>query len=150
MRLPAFSCLTAIACAAALVSACMPMRMQRPADPAKMLDAADANKDGVLTRAEFLAQREKAFAHLDRNGDGYIDKSDVSAGFRPRQNKDGQFQELVARFDVDGDGRVSKAEFVNGPSPLFDQADKDHDGELNPEELAALKALLAGRRSAGR
>ena len=123
------------------------MRMQRHADPAKALESADVNKDGVVTRAEFLAQREKTFARLDRNGDGFIDKSDMPGRLRARQNGNDQLQELVARFDKDGDGRISKAEFVDGPTPLFDRADKDHNGELNSEELAALKALLQSRRT---
>jgi Ca2+-binding EF-hand superfamily protein len=145
MRLPAN--LLPLVIGAAILSACAPMRMQRHTDPAKALDSADVNKDGVVTRAEFLAQREKAFVRLDRNGDGFIDQSDMPGRRRARKNSGDQFQELIARFDKDGDGRVSKAEFVNGPTPLFDQADKDHNGELDAAELATLKALLQGRRA---
>ena len=43
---------------------------QRQPDPAKILDGADTNGDGVITREEFKAARERAFTRLDRNGDG--------------------------------------------------------------------------------
>jgi len=43
---------------------------QRQPDPSKIFDSADANGDGVITREEFQAARERAFSKLDNNGDG--------------------------------------------------------------------------------
>ncbi len=37
---------------------------------------ADANGDGVITRAEFLTARSARFAKLDRNGDGAVSRDD--------------------------------------------------------------------------
>jgi hypothetical protein len=37
---------------------------------------------------------------------------------------------------------VTRAEFVDGPAPLFDRADRDHDGRLSREEVAALRDQL--------
>jgi Ca2+-binding EF-hand superfamily protein len=119
---------------------------QHQPDPARIFDSADTNGDGIITREEFLSARERAFARLDRNGDGYIDKSDMSGRLAGRQKAQERLAEMVAQFDKDGDGRLSKAEFVNGPTPLFDLADSDHNGELSKEEVAAAKQRMTERR----
>jgi Ca2+-binding EF-hand superfamily protein len=118
---------------------------QRQPDPTKIFDAADTNGDGVITREEFHAARERAFTRLDRNGDGYIDKDDLSSRLAGRSKAQERLSQLVAQLDKDGDGRVSKAEFVDGPTPLFDRADTDHNGELSRDEVAAIKQKLRER-----
>lgn len=45
----------------------------------KMFEEADANKDGVLSKEEFLARHEKKFAEIDANGDGSISKDEMEA-----------------------------------------------------------------------
>ena len=69
--------------------------------------SADTNHDGKVSRTEFMAARatgkgnlSKRFAHLDRNGDGSIDRQEI----------DGAATRRFAKLDADGDGRVSKAE----------------------------------------
>ena len=39
----------------------------------------DADKDGKVSKAEFLKPQEAQFAHIDKNQDGYIDKSEIDA-----------------------------------------------------------------------
>ncbi len=119
---------------------------QRKPDPTKIFDAADTNGDGVITRKEFLAARASAFVRLDRNGDGYIDKDDLPSRLVGRGNAQQRLTQLVTQLDKDGDGRVSKAEFVEGPTPLFDRADTDHNGELSRDEVAAIKQKLLERK----
>jgi hypothetical protein len=65
---------------------------------------ADANKDGVLTRAELTASLEKRFAQMDVNGDGKITREDREA---LRQKR---FDEMFAKIDADHNGQISKAE----------------------------------------
>jgi hypothetical protein len=64
---------------------------------------------------------------------------------------------LVATFkyyDVNGDGKIDKKEFVDRPNPAFAYADKDTDCRLTEPELltarnlAAPSAEAAPRRSA--
>jgi Ca2+-binding EF-hand superfamily protein len=119
---------------------------QRQPDPAKFLEGADTNGDGVITREEFKVARERAFTRLDRNGDGYIDKDDLSSRLAGRRNALERLTQLVAQLDKDGDGRVSKTEFVEGPTPLFDRADTDHNGELSRDEVTAIKQKLLERK----
>ena len=66
--------------------------------------------------------------------------------FAGRQKAQQRLAELLTQLDANGDGRVSRAEFVEGPTPLFDRADTDHDGELSRDEVAAAKAKIAQLR----
>jgi hypothetical protein len=135
-----------LACAAAL-SACMPLTARSRPDAAQMLESADANHDGTVTRMEFIAARASRFSKLDRNGDGYIDTSDLPKRFRKRQKASERLSALIMQFDKDGDGRISREEFVNGPTLAFDRADTNHDGMLSPAELKGAKPALRGPAS---
>ena len=42
----------------------------------RMFEELDADKDGVLTKAEFEAHSSRAFARMDRNGDGKLSPED--------------------------------------------------------------------------
>lgn len=73
--------------------------------------AADADHDGKVSRAEFMAAMTggkgdpaKRFAHLDRNGDGFIDRQEIDAAATRRFGK----------LDADGDGHVSRQERKGG------------------------------------
>ena len=106
-----------------------------------IFERADVNKDGSVTRDEFLAARAEQFGKFDRNSDGYIDSSDVPKRLAQRraQNGGGGGEMLKEQFDSNGDGKVSKEEFVNGPTMLFDRADTDGNGVLDAKELAVAK-----------
>jgi EF hand len=99
---------------------------------------ADPNKDGMITREEFNAARTEQFAKLDRNSDGFIDAADRDgeAANHERGRRHGRH---AARLDADSDGKVSKEEFVNGPTRFFDQADADKSNVLDAKELEAIQ-----------
>lgn len=104
-----------------------------------MFERADANNDGSVTREEFIAARGAQFAKLDRNSDGYIDSNDVPKRLAERRKQNGGGEMLGDQFDTNGDGKVSKDEFVNGPTLIFDRADTDKNNVLDAKELAAAK-----------
>ena len=96
-------------------------------DPAAAFALADANHDGVVTRAEFRASREARFQALDRNHDGVLTLDDLPmvSGFRPGAAR---LEHQLMSFDLDGDGKVSLAEFIDGSMRLFDRLDATHKG----------------------
>jgi len=70
--------------------------------------AADADKDGRISRAEAQAAQAKSadrFDEMDANKDGYLDRADMQARFAQRRG------ECFAKADADGNGQLSRAEF---------------------------------------
>lgn len=112
-----------------------------------IFDRADANNDGTVTREEFVAARAGQFAKLDRNSDGYIDSNDIPKRLAARRQQKGGADFLVGQFDADGDGKVSKDEFVKGPTLAFDHADTDKNNVLDAKELATAKQASDQLRS---
>lgn len=105
-----------------------------------MLAAADTDKDGKVSEAEFKAAQPNApqgkFAELDRNKDGALDKQDAPP-------TGGMAAMKVA--DTNGDGKVSKEEFKarfsNIPEDRFDKLDKNGDGFLDETDHAASQGV---------
>lgn len=118
------------------------------ADPVQLLRRADTNGDGAVTRTEFAAMRERLFAKLDRNHDGYLTADDQSQRRLRRRGSGEKLQQAMQGLDRDGDGRVSRDEFVNGPTLMFDRADTDGDGTISPAELDAFAAKVKERHAA--
>ena len=122
--------------------------------PGQMFEEMDANKDGKVTKDEFLASHDKMtgarFGRLDKNGDGSIGKDEIPApppgaggeGGRPR------FMPDLSKMDKDGNGSISKDEFTAGSKEMglerFGKMDKDGDGAISKEEVEAARAAFGG------
>jgi Ca2+-binding EF-hand superfamily protein len=101
----------------------------------QQLEQADANRDGMVSRAEFLAYRAGQFDRLDRNGDAVLNAADMPRFERIKT----LMQSRIAAFDSNGDGTVTRAEFASGPTIAFDQADANHDGQVTRAELESAR-----------
>ena len=54
------------------------------------------------------------------------------------------------KADKDGDGFLSKEEFLARAEMIFNRKDKNADGKLSPEELRSNKAKAANKAKAGK
>lgn len=99
----------------------------------KQLLRYDANKDGTLTRAEMEVGLKADFEALDKDHSGTLTASEASIENQRRYKEDGpQYSPLI---DWNQDGVIDFNEFANTARSLFDELDRNHDGELSPDEL---------------
>jgi EF hand len=133
------------ACSLITLPACAQMMR---GNPGQFLEKADQNEDGVITRAEYQTSRVAAFDKLDRNDDGFVDSNDAPRRRRAQAQGGERLAALREQLDKDGDGRVSREEFANGPMLMFDRADGNHDGQLDAQEIKAFKEAMQAAKEA--
>ncbi|WP_416908273.1 MAG: signal transduction protein [Polymorphobacter sp.] len=113
-----------------------PLGAQESDQMQQLLERADANGDGEITRVEFDRVRSEMFARIDRNGDGHVDRSDRPRMFGERFD---QAYRMLSSLDTNGDGRISRTELANGEAPAFVVGDTNGDKILSRTEIAALR-----------
>jgi Ca2+-binding EF-hand superfamily protein len=91
---------------------------------------ADANKDNVLTRAEFDAMGAQLKARMEH--------ASVARG--------GMATRMFDKSDSNKDGRVTLAEMQQAALAQFDRADLNHDGTITPQERQQERQLMKSQR----
>jgi hypothetical protein len=133
-------------CRPTLVSAALLALLATGADTQPMMRA-DADGDGLLTRAEVEAARDRLFTRLDGDGDGALSQREVAAlQDRIALRRDIAMKRIgmvAARRDEDGDGVITRAEMGGGPD-LFSLLDTDGDDALSMRERRRARALILG------
>lgn len=98
---------------------------------------ADANGDGRVTKDEIRARRSQAFDRRDANKDGFVSADEAPQ--REARRTGGGDNAGFMRADADGDGKVSRAEFVDRDFGGFDRIDANKDGAVDRSEIAAAR-----------
>lgn len=129
--------------AAALVLAATHALAQQRELLSERIARMDTNRDGLISKDEFVAARTAAFAERDRNGDGQLDSRDIPRRLARRMGT--RLTSAQAHMDADGDGKISKEEFVEAGVRLFERADANGDGVLDSAEIALLQEALTER-----
>ena len=119
--------LTGIGCASAQMVA--PGGPPPIIPPNQLFNSMDTNKDGAVSKQEYLDSHAKKFDAMDKNKDGKITADEM-----PTKNK-GKPNVLFNEMDVNKDGVVTKQEYLDYYAKKFDAADKNKDGKLTTDEL---------------
>jgi len=110
--------------------------------------AVDKNQDGHISLAEYQTSGQRAFAFIDTNKDGLINKADPAPARRGQNAGAAQPQRrpalvmptthsvsgMLAMYDVDNNGEVLAAEYLQIRQQAFARTDTDQDGNLSPAE----------------
>ena len=82
---------------------------------------ADTDNDGKISKAEFLAEKEKHFAKMDVDGDGFLDREDMKAA---RKQMKAMHEKMKAERKENGDKEGCGPEGHRPPPPPQDDAEE--------------------------
>ena len=111
--------------------------------PGAHFEELDANKDGSLSQAEFLAKGEAHFAQADTNKDGKLTKEERQAAHAAHM------KERFAKKDKNGDGKLSKDELGRMPEEFQKRLDTNGDGAITQAEMASAKLEMHKKHGKG-
>ena len=101
----------------------------------RRFDKLDANHDGVVTLNEFVAAATAKFKELDVAGNGRVTAEEIASSPRAHERAEKVAERIAHRLDTNGDGRVSKDEFLAMAKTRFAKLDKNGDGFLTADEI---------------
>ncbi|MDX2308445.1 MAG: EF-hand domain-containing protein [Hyphomicrobium sp.] len=115
-------------------------RVEYDAGPSKSEDTAKDN--GGLERYRFRREagperRAAMFQHLDRNGDGKLERVEYDAV--RKEDADYQSRRAMHIFDRDRDGKVTLEEFTSDQRARFTRLDLDGDGRITAPDLPPIQ-----------
>jgi Ca2+-binding EF-hand superfamily protein len=102
-----------------------------------MMMRADTNGDGMISRAEYMAQADARFARMDKNGDGQLSGDELGG---PGRHGGG----MMMAADTNHDGVITRAEYDAQAADRFAKLDANGDGQVSPDEMKAAMGRMRG------
>jgi Ca2+-binding EF-hand superfamily protein len=99
----------------------------------------DKDKNGVVTKDEFLQFASSEFDRVDADKSGSLSQREFARSHLAHGRHFAEHENvaaLIRMMDADKNGEVSKAEFMSFMSAEFDRIDADKSGTLTHEELS--------------
>jgi hypothetical protein len=120
-----------------------PGGMQRP-NP-------DTNGDGAVSRAEAEAAATQMFGRMDRNNDGRLnadDRGGMGGGMGAGGGQGGGGR-MMQMLDSNGDGAVTREEFIAAMLQRHARMDSNSDGSVSAAEREAAQGARGARGERG-
>ena len=124
---------------------------QRQADPEAMFERLDQDGDGVVTSDEVPDGQKERFDRIlsrgDQDRDGRLTREEFMASLEGAQSRQGQGRggragrnfdpgRMFERMDTNGDGKITRDELPEQAPPMFERMDSDGDGAITREEIS--------------
>ncbi|WP_228275170.1 EF-hand domain-containing protein [Stakelama tenebrarum] len=138
-----------LAVAAAVMLPATAMAQDGPAaghGKASFMSQYDADGDGAVTQAEFLAGREAKYNGFDLDGDGAVSEAEYVEEYIGRLDRElaerraRQIRQTYVRYgvlDSDKDRNMTLDEFNASGSRMFERLDSNGDGVIDSGDTAA-------------
>jgi Ca2+-binding EF-hand superfamily protein len=108
----------------------------------RLLRLMDKDRNGSVSRDEFMQFMSQAFDRFDLNKSGALESGETNIwsafGIRTRAAASSDAQQLLCMMDSDKNGAVTKDEFLRFMSQAFNRLDVDKNERLEREELRRL------------
>lgn len=103
----------------------------------EMMHIIDTNKDGKISKDEWIAFQDRVFTALDKDKSGFLEVGEVYAtptdaiAFATAAYSRGlRTKEMFGKIDANHDGKISRDEFISYQAKIFDMMDKSKKQEL--------------------
>ncbi len=106
---------------------------------AQLIHLMDKDKNGVVSKDEFMRFMSAEFDRVDANRSGALSESELSRSVLARRNGRAELatvKGLIRQMDRNQTGEVEKDEFLAFVSEEFDRLDVDRSGTLTGGELS--------------
>ena len=128
----------------------------------RVFAALDTDKDGKVSKSEYVDHAMNRFTKIDTNKDGILSQDELKAartrtriGARVRSTRASSTRPLtspgrsfgagLARYDADKDGTVSKDEYTRGINTRFARLDVDKDGVITAADISRVIQVRGAR-----
>jgi Ca2+-binding EF-hand superfamily protein len=106
-------------------------------DVKQLLLLMDTDKNGKISRQEYLKFIQTEFDRMDRNKNGELDAKELMQSKLQSTSSTGDdyVKQLLLLMDTDKNGKISREEYMKFMQAEFDRLDEDKNGELDAKEL---------------